>query len=95
MVAKTSSTTCGARPADGDEVLVEDDICDEGSVGADGQVVAMGEVDDALDAENERGANAGQGEDGAGDEAVDQELGELLDHLSTQPRLVSATGTLV
>ena len=95
MVAKTSSTTCGARPADGDEVLVEDDVDHEGDVGTDGQVVAVGEVGDALDAENERGANAGQGEGGAGDETVNQELGELLGHLSTQPRLVSATGTLV
>ena len=34
-------------------------------------------IGDALDAEDQRGADAGQGQDGAGDQPVDDELGEL------------------
>src|SRR5690349_4020785 len=40
----------------------------------------MCEIGDALDAEHQRRADAGEGEDGAGDQAVQQELEELLRH---------------
>jgi hypothetical protein len=43
-------------------------------------MIAVREVGDALDAEDERGADAGQGQDGAADEAVDEELDELFSH---------------
>ena len=72
----------GQHTAEGshDQVLAEADVDDEGDIGADGEVVAVGEVGDALDAEDERGADAGQGQDGAADEAVDDELDELFSH---------------
>ncbi|HEY3063299.1 MAG TPA: hypothetical protein VGL99_30370 [Chloroflexota bacterium] len=63
-----------------DEMLAEDDVDHEGDVRTDGQVVAVGEIGDALDAEHERRADTGQSQDGAGDEAVDEELDELLSH---------------
>ena len=68
----------GHRPRGGDKQMqTERDIDDEGGKGPDRQEVAVGEVGDALDAEDQRRADAGQGQDGAGDQPVDDELGEL------------------
>jgi hypothetical protein len=63
-----------------DQVLMQPDIDHQGDVRADGQVVTVGEVGDTLDAEDERGADTGERQDGAGDEPVDRELCELLKH---------------
>ncbi len=67
---------------DDDQVLVEDDVDHEGDIRADGEVIAVGEIGDALDAEDERGADAGESQDGAGDEAVHHQLEELLTHVA-------------
>ena len=62
-----------------EQVLVEADIDDQRDVRADGQVVAMREVGNALDAENQRCTDASERQDRAGDQAVHGELDELLE----------------
>ena len=56
----------------------------EADIGAEGQVFAMGEVGDALDAEDERGPDAGQRQDRAGDDAVDRRAGRVAAAPATQ-----------
>ena len=68
----------GAHGAQGryQQILAEHDIDDEGGVGSDRQEVAVREVGDALDAEDQRRADGGQGQDRAGDQPVDEQLGQ-------------------
>ena len=47
----------------------------KGGVGPDRQEVAVREVGDALDAEDQRRADSSQGQDRAGDHPVDEQLG--------------------
>src|SRR4030095_7563401 len=50
------------------------------------QVLPVSEVRDPLDAEDERGADAREGEDGAGDETVPGQLEEIGEHVLRGPR---------
>ncbi len=52
----------------------------EADVGGERQVLPVGEVRHALDAEDQRGADAREGQDGAGDEAVEGELEQVGEH---------------
>ena len=75
--ATPKRATAAIAPSGGDEqVLAEHDVDDEGGVGADRQEVAVREVGDALDAEDQRRADGGQGQDRAGDHPVDEQLGQ-------------------
>ena len=67
----------GAHGAQGrdEQILAEHDIDGESGVGPDRQEVAVREVGDALDAEDQRGADSSQGQDRAGDHPVDEQLG--------------------
>ena len=70
-----SSAVAAIAPTVGDDdVLAEPHVQDQGDVGGERQVLPVGEVRDPLDAEDERGADAREGEDGAGDEAVQGQL---------------------
>ena len=67
----------GADGAEGrdEQILAEHDIDGESGVGPDRQEVAVREVGDALDAEDQRRADSSQGQDRAGDHPVDEQLG--------------------
>ena len=71
------------------EVLPVDRVEHEPDIGGEGQELALGEVRDPLDAEHQRGTHPGERQDGAGDQAVDRELGQLLQH---RPALAVRTG---
>ena len=72
------------------QILAVDRVQQEGGIGGESQVFAMREVGDALDAEDQRRAHAGQRQDRAGDQPVDGQLCELLEH---DPRWILAAAS--
>ena len=72
--AKEGDGADGTQGRD-EQILAEHDIDGEGGVGSDRQESPR-EVGDALDAEDQRGADSSQGQDRAGDHPVDEQLGQ-------------------
>ena len=60
-----------------DDGVAPGDVDDEGGVGAEGEIVAVREVDDAQDPVDERDSDGGKSDDRARHDAVREELDEL------------------